>query len=304
MLYILLSYCELFGYFNDKRVVCKYDKVGNFSYSGRSGFASVLIVGGGGGGGRSYQGHSDPGGGGAGGLVFLPKIYVNKGVEIVVGSGGIPDQDGEDSKFDRYIAKGGGRGGCDTRVNNECEAGGDGGSGGGGGPNNGIGGKSIQSTLFYGYGNAGGHGKAYGNGGAGGGAYEPGGNATTTYCPKGGDGLSEVTIKGHKYDFYSIFGSVGHVIDGRSYFSGGGGGGGECTGYGGKGGGGTSTQTKHEDGLPGSGGGGSGGNNFNGGSGGSGIVLISYNFEANEKTCHLRSHHSNLLFFVNIIVLS
>ena len=262
----------------------------------------VLIVGGGGGGGSSTT-KSDPGDGGAGGLVFVPYMKVYSPINVTVVFGGLPGENGGDSVFGNYVAYGGGAGGCDSKSGAECEQGSPGGSGGGGGPNGGNGGISTQNG-FLGYGNNGGKGStdSWGNGGGGGGAGSAGAPShnNNKICGSGGDDLSSVTIHGVTYDFHSMFGDNGEVIDNKSYFAGGGGGGGECTGVGGKGGGGTATESAASSGVPGTGGGGSGGNNFSGGPGGSGIILIYFPnpYVASYQKCYIRFHVAFILLYL------
>jgi hypothetical protein len=248
----------------------------------------VLVVGGGGSGG-SDQG----GGGGAGGLVYLTNISLLGNYNITVGNGGLGAllgaNNGYDSIFGIYTAKGGGKGGHYTG-NAIARIGANGGNGGGGG---GIttgayasGGTSTQdvyldaNSIKRGWGNIGGsaandNGNYYACGG-GGGADFPGGNATITVPGNGGNGKA-INITGQNL-----------------YYAGGGGGSlrissGTIGGLGGLGGGGnggydnvnvlnTVNGNTGRNALPNTGGGG-GGISWNapaGGSGGSGIVIIRY----------------------------
>ena len=210
--------------------------------------AEILTVAGGGGAGSG----NDDGGGGAGGLLFQPSVSFSTGnYNVKVGAGGAANTNGDDSFIassggtDLSRALGGGAGG-----NSGTPQGSDGGSGGGGeassGSNN-PGGLALQPTsVFGGFGNAGElsgttTGTPY-EGAGGGGAGAPGSRPGGSKPGNGGDGLNEVTLESITYNFYSMFGPVGEVIDGQSWFAGGGAGGGETASgsgvAGGKGGGG------------------------------------------------------------------
>ena len=264
-----------------------------------SGTVEVLIVGGGGGGAFDLGG-----GGGGGGVVYLSSVTVTAGTNysIVVGNGGAPATNGQNSSAFGAIAAGGGTGGQWPEG-----SGTDGGSGGGAGANgstiNQGGGVSNVSTLGtnsgFIYGNRGGNmtnsrtadpNRAAGGGGAGGQGLDTNTNTTgnTGQTGAGSGGVGVV-----------------NAILGPSHYWGGGGGGGAWSnqfgGWGGLGGGGggasldgsgtgggsalnSGANGAHRRGGAGgagganTGGGGGGGSHPHGpgGTGGSGIVVIRY----------------------------
>lgn len=243
----------------------------------------ILIVAGGGSGGSWYGG-----GGGAGGLVFRAGYTLNSGVyPVIVGGGGnnplpISSQniglDGASSSLDGLIAIGGGGGG--SGVTTQARSGGSGGSSSGtaSGGSSGNGGLGLQpGSATGGFGNPGAN---YQSGitsnGGGGGAGAPGNSNGA-----GGDGKFNVTIGATTYNFNDIFGDVGEVLSGESWFAGGGTGG--CNSPiqpPGRGGGGGATGSPRA-GLPatantGGGGGGQCTGNDGVGKGGSGIVIVRY----------------------------
>jgi hypothetical protein len=259
----------------------------------------LVVAGGGGGGGRSGAG------GGAGGLVFVPDYNIaERSYSVEVGSGGQggpadgdPTYSGENSSFGNLTAVGGGAGATDNDKTGKT-----GGSGGGGKYGN-DGSAGIQPTLAgksgtYGYGHKGGYGthdswKAGGGGGAG----QDGIDGVDDDPGDGGNGIYRAKEDGKTYNFNDIYGDVGEVINGESWFAGGGGGGShESESYGpyedagkgeaGKGGAGhggipVGTNACGEDATPNTGGGGGGGSTdggsgCGGGDGGSGIVLVRY----------------------------
>ena len=224
--------------------------------------ADVLMVAGGGGGGTSSGG-----GGGAGELVYLSNQTISGQKTVVVGNGGAPANNGNDTSFNSVSLNGGGAG-----ATYNSNSGGSGGSGGGASRDlSRSHGSSVKTGN--GYGNRGGYGSSggYKGGGGGGGAGEfgaAGGNWNTTYgstgefAGNGGDGL----------DYSSVFGTTYGEL---GWFAGGGGGGGGNVAadysIGGRGGGGNSSRgTETIDAIKHTGSGGGADN----GNGGSGIVLI------------------------------
>ena len=255
----------------------------------------ILIVGGGGGGGTySIEDFVNPrtaGGGGGGEVQYRTGVSFGQQTWAVnIGQGGIPNQNGGDTSFGTYVAKGGGAGGSPNHIRGYD------GSSGGGSVYNETGGFPTSPNGFKG-----GSG-AVGGGGGGGGQYSQGGYGSEGAGGYGGSGVSN-----------NIMGSV-------NYYGGGGGGSGVKKslsvsntlyisagfgGAGGLGGGGTgagsvvynysgyqkTNMVRGENGTPNTGGGGGGGadvaspgpGNYNGnpvttpGSyGGSGIVIIRY----------------------------
>jgi 6-phosphogluconolactonase (cycloisomerase 2 family) len=246
--------------------------------------AECLIVAGGGATHQGGDGNSGNGGGGGGGLIHLENINFNEGkfYTIVVGSGGSPGSNGNNSGIFGEIngidieitAIGGGKGGGFKEVGN------DGGSGGGGGGRiNTLGGLGLQPTSpSSGFGNNGGQarsgdtaGQSAGGGGGGAGAdgSNGSGGSTTSVGGNGGNGLQ-----------FSITGIA-------TFYAGGGGAQGSTTGglggLGGGGNGGTSSGNG-TNGVPNTGGGGGGRRDTAvGGQGGSGIVIIRYPVPENEE---------------------
>ena len=243
------------------------------------GYASVLIVGGGGGGGYNFGG-----GGGASGLVYFdlttkPMPLTAGSYTVTVGSGGgggygtsILGNNGVDSVFNGFTAKGGG-GGAYNNGGGAAISGGNGGCG-GGSVSTGNFSTSTQSAyvnaLYVGGFSGGNAVTGYQNSGGGGGAGAVGSNGTSTVSGSGGIGYS-CTITGNTI-FYAGGGGGG-------FYSGNGGNGGN----GGGGNGGYFISNTHYTGSPGqpnSGGGGGGGGSTAspssgvGNSGGSGVVII------------------------------
>lgn len=220
----------------------------------------VLVVAGGGNGGGGGTNCGGGGGGGAGGVIFKRGYTVlpRQSIDIIVGNGGILNNNGENSKFDTLVAIGGGAGGRYVS-SSYGTAGNSGGSGGGG------------ASHFYssyaggagttGQGCAGGTGRRFGDGryasGGGGGAGGTGGSGGVN----GGNGGSGVKccISGVE----SYYGGGGAGVLAREYGVEG------VTGVGGIGGGGD----VGKPGTPNTGGGG-GGSYSVGGVGGSGIVIV------------------------------
>jgi hypothetical protein len=216
-----------------------------------------IVVAGGGGGGLNGR---DGGGGAGGALIYSSIIPSASSHSVVIGSGGGPAIQGNQSLFQSFIASGGGAAGS---RNTSSFNGGVGGSGGGasirdnvnGGPNTGTGGSGVSNQGFSG-GNANtvsNNGwEAGGGGGGAGSAGSAGTGGTGTVAKTGGAG------------------GIGIIWNG-SYYAGGGGGGGfngsETFASGGLGGGGTNS-----NGSLNTGGGGSSGAK----SGGSGVVIIRY----------------------------
>lgn len=257
--------------------------------SGLTVTTDILLVAGGGGGG--LNGGSGAGGGG---LILRPNKSVTAGTySFVVGQGGQGRKlsqgkgngaTGGDSTALGLTAKGGGFGEGLTPF----EAGGNGGSGGGGGNGRGTGIQTSQSgdSGTYGYGNDGGRAESAGHtyGGGGGGAGQ-GGSAVDS--GNGGDGLYQVTQSGTTYNFADMFGTtVGEIINGEAWFSGGGAANIRSI-YGGKGGGGHGSSVGNSGETipncdPNTGGGGGGVNTGgspeagNAGDGGSGVIQIRY----------------------------
>jgi hypothetical protein len=250
----------------------------------------ILIVGGG-----ASGGGDQGGGGGAGGLVYLTNENLVGSYNITVGNGGLgvatQGNNGYDSSFGTFIAKGGGTGGHyfnGTVANRRFGV--SGGSGGGGGGialgTNATGGTSTQLTYLdassnrRGWGNSGGAAGANQSQlycGGGGGADLAGGNATNSVPGIGGNG-KQINITG--VNQYYAGGGGGSARDGI----------GTIGGVGGLGGGGNGAHdylnlvnpangNPGKDGLPNTGGGGGGitrGEGIPAGNGGSGIVIIRY----------------------------
>lgn len=241
-----------------------------------------LIIGGGGAGGRNGYG---AGGGGAGGYIYGTNFTLTPGTQypITVGVGGAKlsyngsaytttINNGTDSSFLGFVAKGGG-GGSSGNV-----AGGSGGSGGGG--NGGY----YFPSYAGGYGGAG----TLGQGNAGGNSYYAGGGDLGYYAG-GGGGASSIGLNGNSNPGRAGDGGNGVVnsITGTATTYAGGGGGGASYytgGNGGQGGGGTGGGITNDyngvDGVDGRGSGGGGGGSGtlqrSGGKGGNGIVIIAY----------------------------
>jgi hypothetical protein len=253
----------------------------------------LVVAGGGSGGGGTYPG----GGGGAGGLIHSSSFVItpNSNIEVVIGAGGVSNQNGQNSKFSTIEALGGGGGGAIR-----SSTGKNGGSGGGGATNyppDIPGGLTPFGSGTPGQGNNGAYGlSVYGNtaaggiptgGGGGGGAGSAG--FTGSQSPlKAGDGGSGSYFP--QYTGINLGSPVG-------WFAGGGGGGtyGTLSGglsKGGLGGGGTgsdggfgSTVLDIYNGRPNTGGGGGGGGYYSpAGAGGSGIVIVSYDAPATALT--------------------
>jgi hypothetical protein len=215
----------------------------------------LLVVAGGGGGGNNRAG-----GGGAGGLQyfsnFIPTVGRNT---VIVGNGGAPNINGQNSVFSTYISIGGGNG-----------TGGNGGSGGGGV----SGGSQPGGIGTVGQGTNGGAGLAAADeaGGGGGGASTSGNNATNVGGNRAGDGGSG--------SFIAPFAAIGGSPAG--WFAGGGGGSisyGTIRGFGGIGGGGNGSGIGNiatTASINTGGGGGGGGVRGPATAGGSGIVAIRY----------------------------
>jgi hypothetical protein len=256
-------------------IIHSFTNIGENSFIVPDGFSvdvEYLIVAGGGGGGRGGQ--SAGGGGGAGGLltnIELNSLSLSSGeYSVIVGNGGLPESNGENSSFADLVAIGGGNGG---KWNDGVISGGNGGSGGGAGSRTNLGyGSGIENQGYNGGDNSGTQQNSFAGGGGGAGSI---GGSGTTIPGNGGIG---------RY-FGSYFGTN---IGENGWFSGGGGAGirsnndGKLD-NGGLGGGGSgfgSNSDNAEDGIINTGGGGGGagsiGGNPIGGSGGSGIVLIRY----------------------------
>ena len=274
-----------------------------------SGSVEVLIVGGGGGGGNSLGG-----GGGAGGVIWIPATNVISGTSypVVVGAGGGPQANGQNSSVFGATAAGGG-----TSAGYDRGVGTTGGSGGGAAAGEGTlnqGGGTSGNILGTNNGTAN-VGTIYGNIG---GSLIGGNRATDATRGAGGGGAgaqglnTDMNVTGNTGQTGAGSGGAGIVnpILGPSYYWGGGGGGGahsfQFGGWGGLGGGGGGAGGSGQGGGgvgPGGGsalnsganggvgnnmnggnggantGGGGGGGNWSGGqggSGGSGIVVIRY----------------------------
>jgi hypothetical protein len=219
----------------------------------------VLIVAGGGGGGSYKNIGNGAGGGGAGGLIETVTKVRTGNYLVIVGDGGSPDQNGQNSSFNQLVAYGGGAGGSFGFPGK------DGGSGGGAG----------QSSLLSG-------GKGFQGQGFDGGAV-----TILRYSSGGGGGASESALP-ITSTYLSSNGGTGkfnNYMDGTFIYYAGGGGGSAITdwdgaryfGLGGSGGGGS--QLFNRDGQNNSGGGGAGGvyqTIFQAGKGGSGTIIIRY----------------------------
>lgn len=244
------------------------------SSAGSAGLVDYIVVAGGGGAGSK-------GGGGAGGVAtslpyrvagtsgnFLSapgspiQVTDSSEITVVVGNGGGPQANGQNSSLGSIVAIGGGRGGTGSG------AGAVGGSGGGGSRAGAGGNPSQPGSASGGLGSRGGNGlnnsrSARRSGGGGGGAGTDGVNgARGDRTPGGGNG-------GQGVEFVS-FGP----------FAGGGGGsvrGNGARGVGGLGGGGNANRDNPgQNGAFATGGGGGAARNSTFGSGGSGIVIIRY----------------------------
>jgi len=253
----------------------------------------VLIVGGGGGGGTySIEDFVNPrtaGGGGGGEVQYKTGVsFGQQSWVVTIGQGGNPNQNGGDTSFGTYVAKGGGAGGSPGHARGYD------GSSGGGSVYNDVGG--LATNGF-----GGGIG-AIGGAGGGGGAYAQGGFGSNGFGGFGGTGVSNSLTGSVKY--YGGGGGGSGVLTSRSitnvpYISGGSGG------AGGQGGGGAgagpvvynyagyqkTNMVRGENGTPNTGGGGGGGADVAspgtgtyignpvttpGSYGGSGIVIIRY----------------------------
>jgi hypothetical protein len=275
----------------------KYNGSGNFTPYDKTflveTICDILIIGGGGAGGQSAGG-----GGGAGGLIYLTKQKISAGsYNIFVGKGGnISSENGNNSSFGNFVAKGGGGG-----ASMSSDLPGNGGSGGGGNRINwwdpSVAGQSGGSGTVN-QGNAGGTGKNHSGansaGGGGGGAGATGDSAFAF-----GRGAN---------------GGIGRAIDitGESIYYAGGGGGGSgsdfnTAGTGGLGGGGNGAvwSKSGSNGINGLGGGGGGGSAYpgtgrSGGSGGSGIVILRYKnvpqLIGNEKQITLKNIYNSITY--------
>lgn len=216
----------------------------------------VLIVAGGAGGG-SARGGGGGGGGVIGGDADPLLMTLNGEYEVVVGSGGAHDANGQDSTFNEETAVGGGFGGGEVGYGAINWGGTNGGSGGGGSA------EYSGGTGVSGQGNSGASGTGAGN-------YLGGGG--------GGAGAAGSGVNGGAGRLSTITGTPTYYGPG-----GGGSGNGGTPGVGGTGGGGDGTITGGATGGAGaanSGGGGGGGagtgSRGTGGAGGSGIVILRY----------------------------
>lgn len=217
----------------------------------------VLIVAGGGGGGSHKGIGYGAGGGGAGGYIQTTTKLRTGIYLVVVGDGGSPDQNGQNSSFNQLLAYGGGAGGSFGFPGK------DGGSGGGAG----------QSSLLSG-------GKGFQGQGFDGGAV-----TILGWSSGGGGGASESALP-ITQGYLSGNGGAGkfnNFMDGTFIYYAGGGGGSASVGnamYLGQGGiGGGGSQLFNRDGQTNTGGGGAGGiytNFWPVGRGGSGTVIIRY----------------------------
>lgn len=240
-----------------------------------------LIVAGGGGGAASSCG----GGGGAGGLLTNEggsRLFLSPGTyQIVVGNGGDPTTNGENSSAFGLTAIGGGSGGVNSgNLSGPGAAGGSGGGASSGFGNPGAAGGSGTP----GQGNDGGTGGSNGTlpaGAGGGGAGSVGGDGTNLRTGEGGQGRANSLRTGSPI-FYAGGGAGGARADQITVPSKGGTGGGGDAGknYG-----------DANSGLPNTGGGGggagqlhSGGPQTLAGSGGSGIVVVRYSEKAFDIT--------------------
>lgn len=243
--------------------------------------ADMLLVGGGGGAGNvSGFRSAGSGGGGAGGLVFLRYVELPEGSLSVTIGDGAPRQtsnrnngnNGKDSKFMSYVARGGGGGAWRNRSGGPAN---DGGSGGGSRrESSGItrGGRSTQDGKG-GHGSEGGDGRGGGGtsqgGAGGGGATQKGGSNEGTVGGEGGQGFDVSSYFGKEFGDNGWFagGGAGGSYTGTGK-NGGRGGGGNGAARGGTGG----------DGMKNTGGGGGGAGSQGGvpGKGGSGILIVRY----------------------------
>jgi hypothetical protein len=248
----------------------------------------VLIVAGGGGGGYALGG-----GGGGGGVVHLTNANVSKGTyAVVVGAGGISDENGSNSTIFGATAAGGGGG--DGYADASGNSGGCGGGAGSALSGNGVGGAATGSSLGTRtgtiYGNKGGNQTAARAGDptsarAGGGAGAAGADEapSTTDGGTGGAGI-QINIDGNNYYWAGGGGGAAYTsyAGGAGGLGGGGGGSSNGTGVGAGGTGGlnngatpTITSIGGVAGTnTGSGGGGGAWSSYAGGAGGSGIVII------------------------------
>jgi len=270
--------------------VVEFRNVGTTTFTAPPGVRTVdvLVVGGGGGGG----GQDWAGGGGAGGVLVGLGRPVTPGTsyQVIVGAGGAggpstasnvgnnPGSNGDDSRFDGVIARGGGGGaGRGWGIASYQADGRSGGSGGGAGEDNGgaAGGSSNQPSFagWTPYGNKGGdvlatNGSQAGAGGGGAGA--PGGNVPSTSSSSnrqpgnGGSGRSE-TIGGKTFRVAAGGGGASSGTRGV-------GGSADGTKLGGDGG----NLSAGQDAVASTGSGGGGAQTGTGGSGSSGLVVIAY----------------------------
>ena len=253
---------------------------GSFIGPGLLPCVEFLMVAGGGGGGRG-GGDADlfartGGGGGAGGFccgTVIPPANVS--YNIIVGSGGAAQTNGQRTCFDFRVVCGGGYGGT------KYGAGGCGGSGGGGAGWNYAGGNGIPGQGFCGGGGCeypGSDSRFESNAGGGGGHCVMGGTIKGRFTPNtlcGGNGSTHPVNQGIAY---------GELCGGCYYVGGGGGGsvgpgnsGCSAGGLGGGGKGGSGNNPVICPGVAGTGGG--GGGQFcclTVGSGGSGVVILRY----------------------------
>ena len=252
------------GASSSANTVAKFTTVGTYTWTVPLGITSVryLVVGGGGGGANDWG----MAGAGAGGVVYgSMNVIPGNNYTIIVGDGGAPVSNGNNSSFHTIVALGGASGGYGTA----------GGSGSGGAytdanPNSIYAGISIQPSYAnaVSYGNSGGNyaGSGYGGGG-GGGAGGAGGVASGSYVVGGNGGA------GVSFNLYGTSVTYAGGGGGGAYYTGGSGGSG-IGGNGGRGGGGGNVAGGAGANNTGSGGGSGYGT---GGRGGSGIVLVVYN---------------------------
>ena len=231
----------------------------------------ILVVAGGGGGGTVRAG-----GGGAGGLQYTSTTSLTPGqLRVIVGNGGSPTNNGENSVLGSYTSIGGGAG-----RNHPLNPGNNGGSGGGAGayePSYGAY-NNLGGTGSTGQGNKGGDAANGGQmGGGGGGAGSAGGGISGSSLQIGFGGSGS---------YIASFAAIGGSPSG--WFAGGGGGSAQYGGTAGRGGiggggdGGSGTAggggLTVQSGSANTGGGAGGQNEFGAGkAGGSGIVAIRYN---------------------------
>jgi hypothetical protein len=289
---------------NDSYTIHTFTTPGTYTFTATSTrTVEVLIVGGGGGGGYNIGG-----GGGGGGVVYMPAVNITSGTNysIVVGDGGNPDTNGQNSTAFSAVAVGGGRGGT---YDSDGVAGGSGGGAGSAANDSALGkggatnGNSLGPNSGFTYGNRGGNmttprtlgldpTRAAGGGGAGGQGLDTNpnitGNTGQTGAGSGGVGVVNA-ILGPSYYWGGGGGGLGYTDQFGGWGGLGGGGGGSGRSGGGTGGGsalnsgangGSTTNTTGGAGGANTGGGGGGGGGGHGtgnaGKGGSGIVVIRY----------------------------